>query len=740
MVQEPQYISHLKLLDNQNPDSWAFQSNEEHEQGVALLAQKFASVFDCANLGFVIGLLHDKGKEQKAFQLYIRKVSGFNPNLRCVGKIPHAFVGALVARQLYPHLFPLLSYPIVSHHSGLYDSYDFNAKMNDVIPEEIRLPKLKFIEKDLIPKGKSIGPNDLNHFIRLLFSCLVDADYLDTERFMNEDNYRQRSSKCTSLVDLLPKLETHLSTLSRNAPKTELNHLRAEIQQICSDKSIKEPGFYSLTVPTGGGKTLSALLWSMKHAVKYGKNRIIIAIPYTSIIVQTASILRMIFGDENVCEHHSNFDSDEIWKERPDASLLVHQQRFASENWDYPIIVTTNVQLFESLFSNKPSACRKLHNIANSVVILDEVQTLPREYLQPIVYAMDSYQRLFSVSFLFTTASQPILVGNHRGTNDRVQLYGLKKVEELIPSDWNLHDKLRRVNICFDSFHSHYDDIVHRLAHYEKVLCIVNTRNDAFEIFNRMPKEGALFHLSRRMCPLHIRKTIEQIQNALKDPLIRFIRVISTQLIEAGVDMDFPVVFRQEAGLDSIIQAAGRCNREGNLDIANTYIFSLDKPLPKGSLSEANEARKSMGEITDCFSPQAMTTYFHQIYCRCNSFDKKGIVELLNQSSRVNEMDFDQAAQSFKLIEEKGRNIVVNYENSSEIVESIKKNGFSYELSKKISNFMVCISEHDFQTLLKQRLLEEILDGIYFLPDREQYSNETGLITLNHWLDEILIQ
>lgn len=270
MMQEPQYISHLKLLDNQNPDSWAFQSNEEHEQGVALLAQKFASVFDCANLGFVIGLLHDKGKEQKAFQLYIRKVSGFNPNLRCVGKIPHAFVGALVARQLYPHLFPLLSYPIVSHHSGLYDSYDFNAKMNDVIPEEIRLPKLKFIEKDLIPKGKSIGPNDLNHFIRLLFSCLVDADYLDTERFMNEDNYRQRS-KCTSLVDLLPKLETHLSTLSRNAPKTELNHLRAEIQQICSDKSIKEPGFYSLTVPTGGGKTLSALLWSMKHAVKYGK-------------------------------------------------------------------------------------------------------------------------------------------------------------------------------------------------------------------------------------------------------------------------------------------------------------------------------------------------------------------------------------------------------------------------------------------------------------------------------------
>lgn len=737
-MQEPQYISHLKQLDFNNPDSWIFQSNEEHQHGVAILAKRFASVFGCGNIGYVMGMLHDKGKEQKSFQNYIRKVSGFRTDIKCASKTPHAYVGALVARKLYPHLYPILSYPIASHHAGLYDSYDFDAKMGDEIPDGIELPQLSISEKDLFPSMK-LNPDDFNHFIRLLFSCLVDADYLDTESFMNGDNYLRRNDK-TSLCNLLPKLEAYLKSLSEKAPETALNRLRADIQQICSEKSVLQSGFYSLTVPTGGGKTLSSLLWSIKHAVSHGKNRIIIAIPYTSIIVQTAAILRRIFGDENVCEHHSTFDPDEAWKDKQNASELELQQRLASENWDYPIIVTTNVQLFESMFSNKPSACRKLHNIANSVLILDEVQTLPREYLQPIVNALDTYQRLFETSVLFTTASQPILTGNHRGTNNRVMFYGLKYVEELIPANWNLCDKLRRVNICFDKHRSHYDDVVKRLIQYDKVLCIVNTRNDAAEIFTRMPQEGLLFHLSRRMCPLHIRRTIEQVREALSDPSNKIIRVVSTQLIEAGVDMDFPVVFRQEAGLDSVLQAAGRCNREGKLGIANTYVFNLDKPLPRGSLSEANEARKSIGEVTDWLSQEAMTAYFRQLYCRCNSFDEKGIVSLLRQSTRTNEMDFEQAAQAFRLIEEKGRNIIVNYDNSLEIVDKIKKNGFSYELSKKIGNFMVNINEKDFQTLLKQGLLEEIIEGMYLLSDREQYTDETGLTTRNHWLDEILIQ
>lgn len=732
-MKEPQYISHLRLLKEEDTEIWMFQSNEEHQNGVALLAQKFASVFGCANLGYVMGKLHDKGKEQKAFQLYIRKVSGYYPNLRTAPKVPHAYVGALIAKQLYPHLFPLLSYPIASHHAGLYDSYDFNAKMEEPVPNEIEIPSFKLTKEDLFPL-QPINPDSCNHFIRVLFSCLVDADFLDTERFMNETNYLRRG-RCSPLSDLLPKLESYLTDLSQKAPRTTLNQLRADIQQVCRDKAEMKPGFYSLTVPTGGGKTLASLLWAIKHAVKHGKDRVIIAIPYTSIIVQTAAILRNIFGDENVCEHHSTFDPDEIWKDKPDISQLALQQRLATENWDYPIIVTTNVQLFESMFSNKPSACRKLHNLAGSVVILDEVQTLPREYLQPVITVLKSYQQLFETSFLFTTASQPVLEGEHRGTNDRVVFHGLEKVEEIIPEGWNLSEKLRRVNICFDNERSTYDEVAQRLLQYDKVLCIVNTRQDAAELFSRMPQESS-FHLSRKMCPLHIRETIEKIRKLLSDPSVKVLRVISTQLIEAGVDLDFPVVFRQEAGLDSILQAAGRCNREGKLEIATTHVFSLDKPLPKGVLSEANEARKSMGTVSDWFSQEAMSMYFDQLYCRCNSFDKKGIIDLL----RAKEMDFQQTAQAFKLIEEKGRNVIVIYQNSLEFIEKIRKDGLSYEVSRKIGNFMINITERDFQMLAKQGLLEEILEGIFLLPDCKQYSNQTGLLIQSHWLDDLLIQ
>ena len=737
IMEEPRNISHLKK-NCQNLESWDFQSNEDHQKGVADLAEKFASTFGCGKLGLLMGLLHDKGKEQQAFQQYIRKISGYMPQIKYAPKTPHAYVGAILAKKLYPHLYPILSYPIASHHAGLYDSYDFEDIMKKEQPNDINQVTAEFSERELFPTIP-MQSNDVNHFIRILFSCLVDADYLDTERFMNEGNYLERS-KHASLSQLLPKLEEFLTNLSKDAPKTELNTLRASIQKVCAEKSSLAPGFYSLTVPTGGGKTLSSLLWAIKHALKYGKDRIIIAIPYTSIIVQTAATLRHIFGDENVCEHHSTFDPELVWKGKKNISQLELQQRLATENWDYPIIVTTNVQLFESMFSNKPSACRKLHNIVNSVLILDEVQTLPHEYLQPIVNAMDTYKRLFGTSFLFTTASQPVLKGEHRGSNPSVIFHGLKDITEIIPSNWNLHDRLRRVNLCFDQHRSSYDDITSRLSQYNRVLCIVNTRNDAAEIFKRLPSEGYTFHLSRRMCPLHIQQTIEQIRKLLKDSDATCIRVVSTQLVEAGVDIDFPVVFRQEAGLDSILQAAGRCNREGKLGISNAYVFNLEKPVPKGTLSFANDARKSLQNVDDWFAPATMSQYFLQLYARCEDFDLKQIVSLLRQSSRRNEIEFQQASNAFKLIENKGRNIVVNYQDSLELIEKIKNTGFSYELSKKLGKFIVNINDNDFKSLVKEGFIQEVIEGLYLLPDREQYDLKTGLTTQNHWMDEILIQ
>ena len=447
--------------------------------------------------------------------------------------------------------------------------------------------------------------------------------------------------------------------------------------------------------------------------------------------------MRKIFGAENVLEHHSVFDADTSLKDYEEVMDEIKlRQRLATENWDYPIVVTTNVQLFESMLSNKPSICRKLHNICNSVLILDEVQMLPTEHLQPIVDSLSAYGRLFNTSILFTTASQPVLSGNHQGCNYTVNLKGLSSVKEIIPTEMCLHDKLRRVNLHFNNNPIGYDELVERLMQYDKVLCIVNTRRDAQEIYSRLPKEGCTYHLSRMMCSAHIQKVIAEIKSALINPEIKIVRVVATQLIEAGVDIDFPIVFRQEAGLDSVLQAAGRCNREGKLDISDAYVFSFNHPLPPGTLSKSCNTLKNMIGVTDWFAPDTMKDYFIRLYANSSTFDKVDVEKRMD----IKELCFELVAEEFRLIDNKGKSVIVNFENSLDLVQEIKNEGISYNLMKKLSSYMVNLREEDFMKLKKERLLEEVVEGIYLLPDREQYDVNTGLVTDNHWLEEILIQ
>ena len=572
--------------------------------------------------------------------------------------------------------------------------------------------------------------SDSNHLSRMLFSCLVDADYLDTELFMDEKSARKRINGIT-LQSLLPILETYIDNLQKRNSESEVNAVRRQVQERCVSMSDVEKGFYSLTVPTGGGKTLSSLSWALRHAVHNGMKRIIIAIPYTSIIVQTASVLKQIFGEEAVLEHHSNFNPQSLT-----GKDMQHKAKLATENWDYPIVVTTNVQLFESMFSNKPSDCRKLHNIANSVIILDEVQTLPTDYLQPIVDALKSYQRMFGISVLFTTASQPVLSGLIEGCNPKAAFQGIDNITEIIPMEYALHDKLRRVCLKIDNAGSSYDEIAERLSRHNKVLCIVNTRNDAREIFERLPKEGLTIHLSRMMCPRHVSKAIQEIKQALTDNSETVVRVVATQLIEAGVDIDFPVVYRQEAGLDSILQAAGRCNREGKLNMATTYVFSLSvEHNLYGSIIDANNARLNMVNVNDWFAPETMTEYFRQLYCRKETFDKKDIKTLLYKHT---EMCFAEAAKEFRLIEEAGTTVYVNMDNSLELVERLKSDGITYSLMKQLSQYGVNIHERDFQTLWSYGAIEEVIEGIYVVNDRAQYDENIGLRLDNHWMNEIL--
>ena len=427
-------ISHVRKTD------MAIQTNEVHQKGVAQKAESFADKFDMGEWGRILGLLHDKGKDKKAFQQHIIRNSGLDTSIRVNGDYSHAYVGAIIARQLFPKFHPLIDNALMGHHRGLYDDGEMKEVLKSHIPNEINIESINAHLE--IPQIGS--PKDVHHLERMLYSCLVDADYLDTETFMQPEQSKLRG-KHESLKVLGSKLDAYLSKLKKNAPDTEVNKTRDQVQSWCIKASEQTPDLYSLTVPTGGGKTLASVLWAIKHAVRNNLERIIIAIPYTSIITQTASVLRGILGEENVLEHHSNVDRTKIIDKE-----LTQVQKLATENWDYPIIVTTNVQLFESLFSNKPSDCRKLHNLVKSVLILDEVQTLPVEFLQPIVDTFDTLKRIFGVSILFTTASQPVLTGKIIGSNPFVSFDGLPEIKEIIPEGTNLHERLRRVKIVID--------------------------------------------------------------------------------------------------------------------------------------------------------------------------------------------------------------------------------------------------------------------------------------------------
>lgn len=740
MANEIQIISHL--YRDKESGQWILQTNDAHQKGVAELSASFAGQFGLPSWGYTLGILHDKGKERGAFQQYIRMTNGLLvTDGKLYGEHHHAFVGGILAMELMgKSVFNLLANQVISHHTGLHDYADAENVIEErSLPEEINKKDIVLnipqLQKELLDSPFSklkVSMKHFHHLSRMLFSCLVDADRLDTERFMDVASWKKRGCS-SSITDLLPKLEAYLSELQLHAPDTEVNRIRKQVQGQCSMTSSDEKGFYNLTVPTGGGKTLSSLLWAMKHAVVHDMNRIVIAIPYTSIIVQTAGLLKDIFGEENVLEHHSNFNPDEIKDER-----IREKAKLATENWDYPIIVTTNVQLFESIFSNKPSDCRKLHNIVNSVLILDEVQTLPPDFLQPIVDALKAYQKMFGVSVLFTTASQPVLSGLIKGANPKADFDGIERITEIIPKELALHDKLRRVTLEIDNAGKTYDEIAVKVATYNKVLCIVNTRKDAKELYDRLPDEGVKLHLSRMMCPAHVSETIRKIKALLKDESQPVVRVIATQLVEAGVDIDFPVVFRQETGLDSVLQAAGRCNREGRNAVGITFVFSFaaEKRVPFGTMAAANNARLNLPADSDWFAPSVMEKYFHQLYCRKNTFDDKDMKHYLYNP---NELCFETASKEFRLIDDDCMNVIVNWENSMELVEKLKESGCTYSLMKQLAKYTVGVHRSDFDKLIGYGAIEEVLEGVYVLADRAQYDRNTGLSLDNHWMEELLM-
>lgn len=525
--------------------STKWHSLDEHSRAVAELAASFAAEFGCEDIARAVGLAHDAGKADPRFQKYLRDSWEGRPAAKC----PHAHAGAIAAASTVTAF--LLA--VAGHHTGIPDQSRRSSIQQNADPQTVRAARdyirslggLPTIPTELITRLKP-DPFLTELTLRMVFSCLVDADWLDTEAFGDPSRSGLRGNP-TSVTWLKARLDDKLAKFV--GLQGNVNEVRAQILSACRAAASQPPGVFSLTVPTGGGKTFAGLAFALDHAVQYGKRRVIVAIPYTSITDQTAMEYRKVFDEENVLEHHSAIEFEEGEEPTPDEI----KRRLATENWDHPLIVTTTVQLFESLLSNQPGRCRKLHNLANSVLILDETQALPEQHLGPILNLLDVMVRNFGVTVVLSTATPP----DYSGVDSSLT----EQIREIVPKYEDHYERLRRVHFAFPSEDWSHDRVAEELRQHRQALVIVNARKDAVKIARAVGDLDGLFHLSTLMCGHHRQRVLREVRKRLDEKLP--VRLVSTQVVEAGVDLDFPRVFRAAGPLDRIVQAAGRCNREG---------------------------------------------------------------------------------------------------------------------------------------------------------------------------------
>lgn len=725
-----QLLAHVR---QDKTGTWHEHSLERHLTGTAELAGKFAAVFGLHKIADLVGKVHDYGKASQTFQDKI------DPERHVNLHVDHSTAGAQFLTQRYDKAAAmLLAYIVAGHHGGLPNGKDDSEsslakRLKKPVKEYLsRVPSLPLPEKIVLQDFmtlKGIAKHDhfsLHFLVRMLYSVLTDADFLDTEAFMTPENQAGRQHAMT-LPDLLPKLERKLATFQADTP---INQKRADILRWCREAAQQTPGLFSLTVPTGGGKTVSSIAFALDHAIKYKLRRVIYVIPYTNIITQNAQVFRDIFGEEAVLEHHSNLDPKRV----------TAQNRLASQNWDAPIIVTTNVQFFESFYGNRSTACRKLHNVADAVIIFDEAQMFPPELLKPSLAVIRELTKNYGCTAVLCTATQPTL-------SNAAILKGeaLENVREIVPNPQQLYEEFRRVTVTVIDEPQSHDALGEELAKHEQILAIVNTRKDARLIFEQLvtyrPAEEC-FHLSTMMCPAHRTVTLNTIRARLQQDLP--CRVVSTQLIEAGVDVDFPVVWRAIAGLDSIAQAAGRCNREGKLDKGQVVVFHTENKPPAGHLRYAAESGERMltTHHADPLSLAAVKGYFEHFFWKQNNahnMDKKGIngrsiMEMCK--SKCDEIPFREIAQAFKIIDEPTRSIIVPYgEAGKQAIAELKQCRFhaqypgyvNRDLRKKLQHCTIELRERVFQEL--RGVLDDIFDdGQFFvLTNLDIYSDSVGL-------------
>ena len=657
-----------KYVAHSENSSGIKQTMQEHCFNVGKIMKGFAISEQFAELFEFCGLIHDIGKYSDAFQKYISGVKN--------SKVRHSIYGAICAKE---QSLLEVALPVFGHHTGLLNIQEMlqgimaeqnieegtyeeicNAWSNDT-GNSIHVPD-DTIFRDL----SNILQQEL--FVRILFSSLVDADSLDTEMHFYRKISESRKRPEFDAKLLLRKLHKKISELEHNPEKngSKINKLRNKVRLFAETKAYLPLGFFSLTLPTGLGKTLCSINWALNHAISHPNiKRLIIVLPYINIIDQTAEELKGIFNDKNcdyVLEHHSNviyFDNEDMEEFCP--------KQLATENWDYPIIITTSVQFFESLFNNKRSECRKIHNIQNSIIIFDEIQTLPLNVIEPTLIMLDNLQQLCKCSILFCTATQPDF-------HSRKGFCGLSQIESLVEDPNRVFEESKRV--IYHPVNNYNEITISDLANMvvinqKSALVVFNTKKKAHMFFEEIngSKDFKLFHLSTNMCPAHRKKVIKNIRVALKNE--EYIIVSSTQLIEAGVDMDFPTVYRELAPLESIIQSAGRCNREGKHEKGDVYLFTLTES------GQPNKQYRSWSEFANLLykgnEEKLYTCDFYASYSRA-LVDFFGGTDKFRISDDRMQLKYQTVAEKYKIIDDRSQSVFIyNYnDNSRELYYQIK--------------------------------------------------------------------
>lgn len=705
----------------------------DHLQGVARLAQQFAIPFGGGAIAHWLGLVHDIGKCSDEFQQYLlqchdEQMAG---EARRRNGPDHSSAGAWLCLHILQQ--SLSAAVVAGHHGGLPSRERLHQRLvgrdEDYIKKIIskaiaELPEMDDLDEVRYPFALSSENNlEAEMLHRFLFSTLVDADYLDTEAHFDLERSEARTHGTLSISSLKERFMTKYEREFGGALKrssSRVNEIRGTVFDRCLQSALAEPGIFRLTVPTGGGKTLSSLAFALKHAEKHDLRRVIVAIPFTSVIEQTADQYRRFLGADAVLEHHSMVDEPNDRDGSSDINAV--RMRLAAENWDMPVVVTTTVQLFDSLFSNRPGACRKLHRLARSVLILDEVQSLPGHYLAPILDVLQDLVTNYGTTVVLCTATQP-----EYGKADVPMRLDTR---EIVPEYKDYFKLLRRVNYEWKPRKWSWDEVSMYVEDHRQILVIVNSRKDAQRLLDEVRGVPDVYHLSASLCPVHRQSVLHKIRHRLDRG--KSVRLIATQVVEAGVDIDFPLVMRALGPLPSMVQAAGRCNREGREDKGTVVLFEPEEGHlpPKEYRTATATALQLLNEGKDLNDPEIFRTYFRKLYMAIDQ-DEASIQKLRSQ------FNYPEVARRFRLIADETEPVIVRYvaekdEHASGdetavdgLLHQARWAGLSRRLMRQLNGYMVNLRPHEFAAAQKRGQIQEYVPGLHVW--HGQYDSIRGL-------------